>query len=95
MKLSITLTDGETLRVDVRVSPADWNRRYRRAVRRGGLLEVENARGRVLGINPKLIKYVQYEREASASSQPETVPLRLYGAGGPSALTTRSTLHSG
>jgi hypothetical protein len=82
MKLRITLADGETLRLDLRIDRDEWNRRYRNAIRRGGLIEIENAEGEILGISPQQIKFVQYERDDAAAARGDAIPLRRPRAGG-------------
>ena len=57
MPIKIKLIDGESLLVDVDVK--EWNRAFQKALGRGSMLEIEDADGRVLSINPHQILYLE------------------------------------
>jgi hypothetical protein len=61
MAVRIKLIDGEELLIDVDL--AEWNRAFRRALKADAMLEIENAEGGILGINPHQVLYLE---EASA-----------------------------
>jgi hypothetical protein len=50
MPIQITLSDSQTLEVDVTLE--DWNAAYAKALRDGTLVEIEEPDGRVVSVNP-------------------------------------------
>jgi hypothetical protein len=67
MSIRIKLTDGEQLEVDVELD--DWNRAFQRALQRDAMLEIEDSQGRVLGINPHQVLYLEGD-PAEGSARP-------------------------
>lgn len=64
MDLKIKLADGELLHVRVDVTAEQWERRFRRALKRRKLLTVRRADGEILAINPFLVQFMRYGVEA-------------------------------
>jgi hypothetical protein len=70
MRLQIRLTGGETLRADVELSRSAWNRLFAKAIRRGRFVEIEDANGEVLAINPRHVLFIRFGA-ARAHDRPE------------------------
>jgi hypothetical protein len=93
MKLQVEYLDGEVLEFELDVTPGEWNRRFRNATRRGGLVEIENAKGKVLAINPRQVKAVRYDAEPRGKAEPvhlRPVSRRSPSSGGTPARRSRS-----
>jgi hypothetical protein len=55
--IKIRLLQGETLMVDV--DAETWIRAFQAAVRDGGMIQARNDEGRILGINPGQVAYLE------------------------------------
>jgi hypothetical protein len=76
MRLQLELANGQVLELDLDITPRQWNRRFRSALRRNDVLEVENARGDVLTINPQhVVKSVMFEHEHEQEHVLQVVPI--------------------
>jgi hypothetical protein len=74
MNLRVKLLDGEVLAF-MDVDPKVWTKTYRRAMRRKGLVEMENERGELLAINPHQVQFVEFVGDTGdANDRP---PLRM------------------
>jgi hypothetical protein len=74
MELRIKLAEGETLSVRVNLSPAQWKRRFRRALKRSQIIEVERPNGEILAINPHRVEFMRYGRNGSAPDAKGSAP---------------------
>jgi hypothetical protein len=81
MRIHIEFVDGEVMKLDLKISRKDWNRRFQSALKRRRLLELRDERGEIVAINPQLAKVVRYEPEPATIVEP--VPLRAPSAGNP------------
>ena len=64
MPVRIKLTHGESLSVDVDID--EWNRAFRAAFSSNQMIQIVDARGRVLAINPHSVLYLEALPRAEA-----------------------------
>lgn len=57
MAIKIRLLQGETLVVDT--DAETWIRAFQAALREGGMIQTRNDQGRILGINPAQVAYLE------------------------------------
>jgi hypothetical protein len=72
MAIKIRLLQGETLVVDV--DAETWIRAFKAALQEGGMVQARNDEGRILGINPMQVAYLEEVVPAQLEAAP---PRRL------------------
>ena len=60
------MKDGEVLDAVLTIDRRGWNQAFRRALRRGNLLEIEREDGEILAINPQQVSFARYRDEAAS-----------------------------
>lgn len=89
MPIRIRLAEGDTLYVDVDL--AEWNEAFQTAVAAGTMIEIAGDDGRVLGINPQQVLYLEEAVPAGSAEAPAAA--HPTDASTPSA--SRSRTHQG
>jgi hypothetical protein len=72
MPIRIQLEGDTSLMVDVDLDA--WNKAFKRALRSGGMLEIEADDGRILAINPHQVLYLEEIPDGADPPDPAEAP---------------------